>query len=161
MIIDKFLLMIFLVVPCILVQLQFSYTIAPTYSKNCKKALEQTIILFVLYSEQTSYHFFMFEQSSSNTGIYSYIDTEQLCAQSDTQTELLHTIMCPRNRAKKYRQYRIAPILTVSLYYNYICLSGIVLLSASQPTYAICIQHLKLLSRTHYAYFLIYRALPS
>lgn len=62
---------------------------------------------------------------------------------------------------KKYRQYRIAPILTVSLYYNYICLSGIVLLSASQPTYAMCIQHLKLLSRTHYAYFLIYRALPS
>ena len=116
-IIDKLLLMFFLVVPCILVQIQFSYTIAPTYSKNHKKALEQTIILFVLYSEQTLYHFFMFEQSSSNTDIYSNIATKQLCAQSDTLSESMHKTTHPRNQAKKYRQYRIAPILTVFLYY--------------------------------------------
>ena len=113
-IIDKLLLMFFLVTPCILVQIRFSCAIAPTYLKNCKISLEQTIILYVLYSEQTSYHFFMFEQSSSNTGIYSNIDAEQLYAQSDTQAELLHEIMHPRNQAKKYRQYGITLILTVS-----------------------------------------------
>jgi len=53
----------------------------------------------------------------SNTDICSNIDIEQLCAQSDTQAESLYEIMLPRNRAKKYRQYRIAPILTVFQFY--------------------------------------------
>ena len=53
----------------------------------------------------------------SNTDICSNIDTEQLCAQSDTQAESLYEIMLPHNRAKKTRQYRIAPILTVFQFY--------------------------------------------
>lgn len=36
----------------------------------------------------------------SNTDICSNIDTEQLCAQSDTQAESLYEIMLPHNRAK-------------------------------------------------------------
>ena len=73
-IIDKLLLMFFLVIPCILVQIWFSCAIAPILTPN-------------------SY-------------AHSLILRQNCCTKSCS-----HVI-----RRKKYRQYRIAPILTVSLY---------------------------------------------
>lgn len=160
-IIDKLLLMFFLVIPCILVQLQFFsiqllQLIQKTYKKHWSKPYNY------LFLRQKFNDTFSFLSSYLQIPTFTPILTPSSYARNLILRQNCYIQSCTHViGAKKHRQCGIAPTLTVSLYYNYICLSGIVLLSASQLTYAMCIQYLKLLSYTHYAYFLIYNALPS